>query len=128
MGVNLYQIPRECYLRLSLFSQPETEDSFIHSTLKAIAYTPIFSSKGTVNKHYAYIPLANEKADFPCDYLALNYTESNLILLEIQLFNIPKDSWDSLHQELNMIPETCPLNTSIESGTTLGSSIGECTC
>ncbi|KAI6652607.1 hypothetical protein LOD99_4392 [Oopsacas minuta] len=125
LGVNLYQIPRECYLRISLHSQLETDDSFINASLKATGYTPIFCTNGTVNKHYAYIPLAEDKADFPCDYLALNHTENNLMLLEIQLQNIPKNSWDSLHQELTVIPEisNSNLNTSIDSEyCTLGSS------
>ena len=50
------------------------------------------------------------------------------MLLEIQLQNVPKDSWDSLHQELIIIPESCGItNSSISSSIeseycTLGSS------
>ena len=55
--------------------------------------------------------------DYPCDYLKLNYTDSNLALVEIQLQNTPKDTWDALHQETNTIDESAAnsLTTSEES-------------
>ena len=121
-------VPRECYLRISLHSQSEGEDTSPQTSLRATGFLSIFSNKGAVNKQYTYIPLAMDRADFPCEYLMLNYTEGNLMLLEIQLQNIPKDSWDSMHQELSLIPEECgitnsSINSSIESEyCTLGSS------